>query len=611
MYKRLAPYLGMPDFVKEIIKSLGIVFGDIGTSPIYTLTVIFLWVVPTYENVIGVLSLIIWTLVMVVSVEYAWLAMSLGKKGEGGTIVLKELLVPLLKTGRQVSIVTFLSLIGISLLIGDGVLTPAISILSAIEGFSLIPGIGGLSPFMTIFLSCCIAVGIFVMQSCGIDRVSRAFGPIMLVWFLILTFFGILSIWHVPSVLRAINPLCGIKFIMRHGLAGFFVLSEVILCATGGEALYADMGHLGRLPIIRGWCFVAVSLLCAYLGQGAFLIQHPHVKSVLYEMMLFYAPLFYVPFVCLSLVASIIGSQAMISGIFSIVYQGITTGLLPMFKVDYTSSKLRSQIYIGFVNWFLLIMALMIIIHFGQGHKLAAAYGLAVTGTMSLTGIMMTWIFSLKHSYGKAFLSLCVTFIDIAFFAANIGKIPYGGYWSLLIALVPLSVILIYTNGQRCAQAASKPMPLEEFLQAYEYNYQNINKIEGAALFFIKDVQGIEPYIVQTMFKNSILYDDNIMISVINRDDPFGVIGFFKGTLAPGLRIFEIHMGYMEVLDMEKILRNAGIEPKVIFYGIDDIVTYSFLWKIYAIIKRLTPSLVQFYRLPSHKLHGVVTVVEM
>lgn len=601
----------LPEQLRDVIKTLGIVFGDIGTSPIYTLTVIFLWVHPSLENVIGVLSLIVWTLILIVSVEYTWLAMSLGKKGEGGTIVLKELLVPLLKTSRQVAFATFLSYIGISLLIGDAVLTPAISIMSAVEGFSLIPGLEKVNYLFTIICSCLVSVILFSVQKRGTERVSMAFGPLMLLWFILLGGFGCRALCETPEVLYAFNPLHGIFFLFRHGFAGFFVLSEVILCATGAEALYADMGHLGRLPIIRGWYGVSLALLFSYLGQGAFIVAHPEAKYVLYELVLYYAPFIYVPFVILSLAASVIGSQAMISGIFSIVYQGITTGLLPMFKVDYTSSKLRSQIYVGFVNWFLLIAALIVIMHFGAAHRVAAAYGLSVTGTMTLTGIMMTWIFWLKRQYLKASLSLGIMLIDATFFIANMGKIPHGGYWSLVIAAIPLSIVLIYTYGQRKAHKKLARITLSSFLAQYEEAHAQATHLNGSALFFIKDIQDIDPYITQTMFKNIIVYEDNIMVSVITRDDPYGVIGFFKGSLAPGLRIFEIHMGYMEVLNIEKILQDAGIEPHVIFYGIEDIATTSLLWKVYAIIKRLTPSFVQFHRLPPHKLHGVVTLIEM
>ncbi len=600
--------------VKGIIKSLGLVFGDIGTSPIYTLTVIFLlpWLTrPTEAHVIGILSLIIWTLIIVVTVEYAWLAMSLGQKGEGGTIVLREILIPMLKSGRQVSFVILLSFIGISLLFGDGVITPAISILSAVEGSLLIPGLEGTAQGTLVIIAGMIAIVLFAFQKKGTEKIAWAFGPLMLLWFISLAASGIVSIIQVPSVFKAINPYYAFTFLLENGIAGFFVLSQVILCATGGEALYADMGQLGKLPIIRGWYFVFFALLLNYLGQGAFIIQHPETKNVLFEMIFQQAQILYIPFLVLSIIATVIASQAMISGMFSIVYQGITTRVLPMLKVDYTSRELQSQIYIGTANWFLLFSVLFIMFEFKESHKLASAYGLAVTGTMALTGIMMVWIFYLRNKISKAAISLLVTIVATTFFLSSLHKIPDGGYWSIILAIIPFSIIMIYTSGQKRLYNALKPMELEFFLEEYNKLYSGINKIKGTALFFARDITKIPPYIANTMFDNNIVYKDNIIVSMVKLDNPFGVTSSFKDTLAEGLRVFEIRMGYMEVIDVEKILNESGIDEKTIFYGLEDIVTDNVVWKIYSTIKKLTPAFVQFYKLPSHKLHGVLTRIEM
>lgn len=597
--------------IKGIIKSLGLVFGDIGTSPIYTLTVIFLLTKPTEPHVIGVLSLIVWTLIILVTAEYAWLAMSLSKKGEGGTIVLKEILFPLLKSGRQATFVTMLSFIGISLLIGDGVITPAISILSAVEGSLLIPGFENTPQTFLIIGASIIAIALFAVQKKGTEKVAGAFGPLMVIWFLTLAFSGIASIFRVPHILTAVNPYYAISFLSENGIAGFFVLSEVILCATGGEALYADMGHLGRRPIIRAWYFVFAALLLNYLGQGAYIIQHPGAKNVLFEMIFHQAQFLYIPFMILSIAATVIASQAMISGMFSIVYQGIQTRIMPMFKVDFTSSELRAQIYIGLVNWFLLAAVLFIMYEFKESSNLAAAYGLAVTGTMTLTGIMMTWIFYLRGKFTTSIISLIVTFVDLAYLTANFYKIPHGGYWSLILAFIPFATIMLYTKGQGRLYRMMKFMPADDFLHKFNRVYATAGRIKGTALFLIRDTKQIPFYITQTMFYNSIIYEDNIFISIIKRDDPFGVTGFFKEDLAPGLRNFEIQFGYMEVVEIEEILREAGIEEKTIFYGIEDIATGSPVWKVFSVIKRLTPAFVQFYKLPSHKLHGVITRVEI
>lgn len=597
--------------MQKIIKSLGIVFGDIGTSPIYTLTVIFLFTKPTVENITGVLSLIVWTMITLVTVEYAWLATSLSKKGEGGDIVLKEILLPYLKSGRKVAFVTLLTFVAISLLIGDGVITPAISILSAVEGSVLIPGLEDLSRETIIIISASIAIALFFFQRKGTERVAFAFGPIMLLWFTALAVSGVAAVWQFPSVLWGLNPYYGVKFMATHGIAGFFILSEVILCATGGEALYADMGHLGRIPIVKAWYFVFSVLVLNYMGQGAFLVNHPEAHNVLFEMVFSQASFVYVPFLLLSICATIIASQAMISGMFSIVFQGITTHALPLFKVDYTSREMRSQIYISSANWFLLIFVLFIMYIFKESHNLAAAYGLAVTGSMSITGTLMTAIFYSRRQFFRASVAFFVTIIDVVFLFSNMFKIPHGGYWSIIIALFPFCMILIYTNGQRKLYRALKPLNLEAFLISYEQIYSSLPKIRGTALFFAKDANEIAPYIVHTMFKNNIIYEDNVIVSIVRTDEPFGVQYYFKEPLGSGLRVFELRAGYMEVVDVEEILKDSGINEKTIFYGLEEITTSNIVWKIFSLIKKLTPTFLIFYKLPTNKLHGVITRVEM
>jgi KUP system potassium uptake protein len=597
--------------IKGTIQSLGLVFGDIGTSPIYTLTVIFLLSTPTKEHVIGVLSLIVWTLILLVSVQYAWLAMSLGKRGEGGTIVLREILVPLLKSGRQASFITILSFIGISLIVGDGVITPAISILSAVEGMLLIPGLERTPEGTLIMIGGLIAILLFSVQKKGSEKVAGAFGPIMIIWFAALTISGLASIIAVPGVLKAVNPYHAVSFLFENGIVAFFILAEVILCATGGEALYADMGQLGREPIVRAWHFVFFALVINYLGQGAYVILHPQARNVLFEMVFHQAAIFYIPFLFLSIMATVIASQAMISGMFSIVYQGIATRIMPMFKIDYTSIARRSQIYIGFVNWSLLLAVLFVLHEFRKSSNLAAAYGLAVTGTMTLTGIMMIWIFVLRGSVIRAALSLVVTMASVVFFISTTTKIAHGGYWSLIIAAIPFCIIMLYTRGQRKLYESIRPLPRDVFLLSYIQIYTAVSRIRGTALFFARDDREMPPYIVHTMFKNNIVYEDNIIVSIVRREDPFGVAWFFKDDLACGLRSFEIQLGYMEIPDVEEILHDAGISEKAIFYGVEDISTTNILWQLFAVIKKLTPSLVQFYELPANKLHGVVTRVEM
>lgn len=602
---------GSQHTLREVVRSLGLVFGDIGTSPIYTLTVVFLLLPASGANIIGVLSLVFWTLITLVTVQYAWIAMNLSRRGEGGTIVLKEILSSGLRSKRSAAVVTLISFFGISLLMGDGVITPAISILSAVEGAVFIPGFQDLSKAAVVVIAMVIATALFAVQSKGTDKVAGAFGPITVVWFAALIATGVMGISEAPGVLRAVNPYYGLRFILDNGLAGFIALGEIILCATGGEALYADMGHLGARPIRYAWSGVFVALVINYFGQGAYLMAHPGTKNILFQMVFHYAHFLYVPFLLLSISATVIASQAMISGMFSIVYQGITTRMMPMFKVDYTSQERRSQIYIPSVNWFLLIAVLFIMLEFREASRLAAAYGLAVTGTMALTGIMMIWIFWIKKNLLLTAIAAAVTLIDLMYLGANLFKIPHGGYWSLILGAIPLLTILIYTQGQKKLYRAMDFMPLEDFLLKFNRVYATSGKIKGSVLFLIKDVKEIPFYITQTIFFHGIMYEDNILLSIVKRDDPYGVTGFFKPDLAPGLRVFEIQMGYMEVIDVEEILREADIEERVVFYGLEDITAKNVIWKLFATIKRLTPAFIKFYQFPSKKLHGVLTKVTM
>jgi len=594
-----------------IIKALGLVFGDIGTSPIYTLTVIITLTKPSQESIYGIISLIVWTLIILVMIEYAWLAMSLGRKGEGGTIVLREILVRMIKPGRTLAFVTFLSYVGICLLIGDGVITPAISILSAVEGIELIPGLEHTSQNVLILIAAIIAVGLFVFQNKGTDRVARAFGPLMVLWFASLTLSGVFSIVDHPAVLKSLSPWYAARFLYENGLAGFFVLSEVILCATGGEALYADMGHLGRKPIVRAWYFVFVALVINYLGQGAYIITHPDAKNVLFGMVRNEATILYIPFLILTIIATVIASQALISGVYSIVYQGITTRILPLLRVDYTSTHLKSQIYISSINWALLAAVIMIMLVFRKSENLAAAYGLAVTGTMTITGIMMTMIYSRTTKKWKVPIAVLVTLADVVFLIANLNKFPHGGYWSIILAAVPFITIIIWTRGQRALYRALKPLEFDTFELAYNQIYAKEKNIPGTGLFFVKEWNVIPPYMVHCIIRSNIIYERNVMISIVRTDEPYGLETDMKTGLAAGLDAIEIRAGYMEILDIEGILKNNGVSEKVIFYGIEDIATDNPIWKFFATIKRQTPNFVQFNKLPAAKLQGVVTRVEM
>jgi len=595
-----------------VIRSMGIVFGDIGTSPIYTLTVVFALTPRTETSVLGILSLVVWTLMILVTAEYAWLAMSLAYKGQGGEIMLREILTKTLKPGRKLAFGGFLAFIGVSLLLGDGVITPAITLLSAVEGMLLVPGLENLRLEILILIAIVIAIGLFALQSRGVDKVAGVFGPIMLIWFVCLALTGLVSLASMPGILKAVNPYYAFKFLSENGLAGFFVLSEVILCATGGEALYADMGHLGRKPILHAWYFVFAAVVLNYMGQGVFAIQHPDVKFLLFSMVQYQASWLYIPFLLLTVAATIIASQAIISGTFSVVYQGITTRLMPLMKVAYTSSEMKSQIYIPVVNGTLMCAVIFMILIFQKSENLAAAYGMAVTGSMTITGLMMIIVFSqIKKMKWKMPFAILVSGIAFTYFIATLSKLPHGAYWSLILAAIPLTLILVWTKGQKRLYESLRPLDLETFLISYEQIYAKGRNIAGTALYFCRGYQMISPYIVHSIFRSNIIYERNVLISITRTDEPFGVDVQLKQDLAPGLEALDILAGYREILDIEGLIKEQGIQEKVIFYGVEDIVTRNPAWRVFSLIKRITPNFVQFSKLPPSRLQGIVTRVEM
>lgn len=604
-----APHSG--DDFKEIIKAMGLVFGDIGTSPIYTLSVVILFIKPTEANILGVLSLIIWTMIILVSIEYTWLAMRLEDHGEGGTIILKKILEKSMKRGRKISIVAILAYAGVSLLLGDGVITPAISILSAVEGLALIPAFAGIQQWHLISIAILITILLFFFQPRGTDQVTSIFGPVMVIWFISLAVSGVISLLNYPSVIKAINPVYFINFFRNNGFAGFLVLSEVILCATGAEALYADMGHLGKKPIVRAWRIVFFALVLTYLGQGAFILTHGKVDNVLFSMVRSISGPAYIPFLITAILATIIASQALISGVFSVVYQGVTTRIFPRVKVDFTSTKLKSQIYIGGINWILMIAVIFIMLLFKKSEKLAAAYGLAVTGTMCITAIMMIMIYKLRGERLRWITASAILFVNFAFLFANFSKFSHGGYWSIILASVPFLIIIIWQRGNRRMYEQLRPTDLETFLVSYEQIYRKGRVIPGTCLFFVGNYNVISPYITHCIISANIIYENNIFIIVNITDDPVGIQSRLIENIGTGLHVFEISAGYKEELDISGEISKAGIKPKVIFYGTEEITTRNILWKLYSLIKKITPHFVLFYRLPVTKLHGIITRVEM
>jgi len=594
-----------------MLKAMGLVFGDIGTSPIYTLTVIFIMIPATYDNVMGIVSILIWTLVLIVFIEYVLLAMSLDLHGEGGSLILRRIIDDTSKKRGVKKFFAILAFLEISLILGDGVITPSISILSAVEGIELIPVFHGISPMALVGIAIVIAFVLFLFQSKGTDRVAGTFGPIMVIWFSVLAASGLYAIHDYPQIIKAVNPSYAVAFFLKYKIVGFFMLAQVILCATGAEAMYADMGHLGKKPITRSWNVVFIALLFNYLGQGAYLLSHPDTTSILFGMIKGQAPFLYIPFIILAVLATVIASQALISSAFSIIYQGISIGAFPRMKIKFTSSELQSQIYIGVINWGLLAGVILILIIFQKSTNLAVAYGLAVTGSMMITGFMISSIFFMKHSYLKMSFGVLITLVDIAFFIANFKKLPTGGYWSLILASGPLLLILLWTLGQKRVFRNLKALDIDTFLPGYGQIYDIGKNIPGMALFFVGNPKSISPYIIHCIVRSGIIYETNVLMSVHYSEMPFGIETRLNENLGPGLQSFQIIAGYKEDVDIGKILSATGINPKIIFYGVEDIHTNNFFWGLFSIIKRIAPSFVKFYKVPAEKLHGVITRVEL
>ncbi len=431
--------------------ALGIIYGDIGTSPLYTIKECFTGahgVEPTAANVLGILSLVFWSLMLVVGLKYVVFIMQADNKGEGGIFSLLSMLQGLQISGKQWSLLTFLAAFGAALLYGDGVITPAISVLSAIEGLNMATdaAAGYIVP-----LTCLVLIILFVVQRYGTARIGTMFGPIMVVWFLVLGGLGVRAIVNNPEILAALDPRQAVTFFLRNGLHGFVVLGGVVLCITGGEALYADMGHFGRLPIRLSWyCAVLPGLVLNYFGQGALLLHHPELVEVNPFYALVPQSLLY-PMVGLSTMATIIASQAMISGVYSLTQQAIQLGFTPRMHIIHTSEQTKGQIYMPTVNWLLMIACLSLVIAFKESTRLAAAYGIAVTATMAITSFIYFKVTRLRWKWPLwqgALLLVLFLFFDCSFLGANLLKVADGGWITLCIAVSILIAMMTWRDGR-------------------------------------------------------------------------------------------------------------------------------------------------------------------
>lgn len=617
------------NLLKLMLGALGIVYGDIGTSPLYAIRECFHHgynITKSPESVMGVLSLIFWSLILMVSIKYILYIMRADNKGEGGILALIALVSPhrLRRASDRVKFVIPIGIFGAALLIGDGMITPAISVLSAVEGLKIATPL--FEPYV-LPLTVLILCGIFFLQKQGTAKIGALFGPIMVVWFSTLAFLGVLSIAKNPAVLAAMNPLYAIEFFQINGKAAFLVLGSVVLAVTGGEALYADMGHLGLKPIKYAWfTFVLPALLLNYFGQGALLMANPDADNPFYQLAPSWAT---IPLVMLSTMATVIASQALISGVFSLSRQAIQMGYVPRMNIIHTSKDEIGQIYIPFVNWTLLLSTIWLVLTFRSSSSLAAAYGLAVTGTMITTTILAYFVARRNWGWNRP-LALAVTSVfltaDVAFFSANVPKIPDGGWFPLVVGVVIYFLMSTWQRGraivaQRMRRNAT---PFDAFVK--ETLQKNPTRVPGISIFMTSDPESTPPALLHNLKHNKILHDRLLTLSIMTTDEPYvkpKEIAEFS-EIAPGIGRVVANYGFMQTPNIYEILSAAKkkgfpfqFEEITFFLGRETILPSSQpgmpIWreKIFAFMLRNAQRATTFYQIPPDQVIEVGMQVEI
>src|SRR3984885_12992806 len=518
IHEPVVPHVARTGLALSGLAALGIVFGDIGTSPLYTLKTAFdfLHSDPTPDRILGILSLLIWTLFMITTVKYVTVAMSIDNYGEGGIRASMSLL-GLQRHRRPLSAIA--GLLGAALIYGDGAITPAISVLSALEGLNI-----AAPSFEQYVLPCAVVIlaGLFAVQPLGTARIGAAFGPIMAVWFVTIGALGLWGIAKEPSVLLALNPLYGVRLLASNGYGGFLVLGGIFLCVTGAEALYADMGHFGKRPIRAAWSWIVFPcLLLNYAGQCAIALKGASIADNIFYR-LCPEPLLMPP-VGLATVATIIASQSIVTGAFSMTRQAIQLGWLPRLHIKQTSDKGYGQIYVGVVNWLLMIVTIALTLWFHRSDDLAAAYGIAVSLTMLMTSFLLfiamreMWHWSLPVSIAVAGLFVI---IDTGFFAANSLKIADGGYVPLLLAAAVYGLMLIWHRGTIAVAYSLEqaPMAVPELLADLEA--RSVPRVPGTAVFLTRVASGVPPVMIWHLKQNRSLHERVVVLRTLIESRP-------------------------------------------------------------------------------------------
>lgn len=555
--------------------ALGVVYGDIGTSPLYSLKEAFTekshMMTVDRINVFGVCSLAFWALIIIISIKYLLFVMRADNKGEGGILALTALVMP--KRGNSAAkagLLVALGVFGTSLLYGDGIITPAISVLSAVEGLEEV------SPSFAswvIPIAIVILLGLFLVQSRGTGTVGKVFGPIMVVWFATIALLGLSKIIPDPGIIASVNPKYAFNYFTHESGKAFLSLGSIFLVVTGGEALYADMGHFGRRPITIGWyAMVLPALLLNYWGQGAFLLTHPEdIESVFFRM----APeSLLLPLVLLATCATIIASQALISGVFSLTAQAVQLDYLPRIKILHTSQSHSGQIYVPLVNWALMIACIGLVLGFRSSSNLAAAYGIAVTMTMAITTLIFFRVLVDRWHWSKfrSFLvCLPLLVIELGFLGANVVKIPHGGWFALVVGVILMVQMQTWRRGRMLVadRIHRGERPIVDVLDEAE----DIKRVAGTAVFMFKDLGKAPPALVNNLRHNKVLHKTTLIVSVETAAEP-RVAPEQRAhvtKVAPGVFQVQIEFGFMEDPDVPAVL--SALDHLGLEYDADD-VTY-------------------------------------
>ena len=617
-----------PDSTSKLaLAALGVVFGDIGTSPLYAVKEAFVGhhpLVVDVTHIFGVVSLIFWTIMIIVTVKYVAMIMRADNKGEGGSLALLALITRMTGGGRWSTSIVILGVFATALFYGDTMITPAISVLSAVEGLTIVES--RLTP-LVIPVAVVILIGVFLLQARGTHVVGRLFGPIVLVYFVVLAALGIYHIIEQPSVLQALNPVWALRFFAEDGVLAFLALGSVVLAVTGAEALYADMGHFGRKPIAIAWLYIVFpALMLNYLGQAALLQSDPSAAQNPFFLM---APEnLRLPLVILATFATVIASQAVISGAFSVTQQAIQLGFIPRLRIAHTSASAVGQIYIPVVNWALMAAVILLVLMFGSSSDLAAAYGIAVTGTMFISTCMLGVLVFRVWKWPPLIGGLVVgafLIVDGAYFSSNLTKIPDGGWFPLLIGFIAFTLLTTWAKGrklmiERMREAA---MPTGIFIKSAA---SSASRVGGTAVFMTSTADGVPHALLHNLKHNKVLHERVVLLTVKIEDVPYVDEGkrVKSEDLGSGFYRVVLRYGFMQDPDVPAALTShaiCGAEFRMMdtsfFLARQTLLPSSrpgmAIWreKLFAWMLRNAESAMEFFKLPTNRVIELGSQVEI